>query len=446
MSTVEKVYHAIAIDDDGRLCKDIPESACKHQPQNFFKHIGSLTLSKLADSFVDPKLILTWLLTHLGSSSTAVGLLVPVREAGALLPQLFFAKWVRTRQQRKWVWAAGAAVQGLAALAMVLCVVMLPNSVAGFGIVCCLLVLAVARSFCSVSYKDVLGKTVSKSTRGTATGTAGTLAAAGLISFSVLLAADVIELSTHSILALLGIAAGLWLISALNFASLNEEKGSTDGGKNASESLMDEIKNSFKSQQFRLFVIARGLLVSTALAPPYLIMLVQQNAANSLASTLESFSLSVGSGQLGLLLLASALASLLSSFFWGHLADRSSRKVLILAAILASVALLTTFVLARYYSALLSLWYSLPVLLFLLMVAYQGVRLGRSTHLVDMATEDTRASFTAVSNSAIGVLLVLGGGFGLLAQLIGVTGVILIFSLMCLLATLVAFKLEEVQG
>jgi hypothetical protein len=445
MKTIEKVYQALAIDDEGRLCKDIPESACHQQPNHFFTHISSLTLSKLADSFVDPKLILSWLLANLGSSSATIGFLVPIREAGALLPQLFFSEWIRTRRKRKWVWAGGAIVQGLAVLAMVLCVVTLSNQQAAIGVLICLTLLAIARSFCSVSYKDVLGKTLSKSTRGTATGTASSIAASGIICFALALGFNLVELNTNSILMLLGAAGVLWIISAVNFMQLKEESAITKGGKNGAKNIYAQIKQTFQERQFTLFVLVRGVLTVTALAPPFLILLAQQNSQQPNHFASPSFSLSGDVSQFGGLLFASALASLTSSYFWGRLADRSSRRVLIFSAVLASCSLLATFLLELILPSALALWFTLPLILFVLMVAYQGVRLGRSTHLVDMANEDTRASYTAVSNSAIGILLLFGSAFGWLADQIGVNWVLLIFALMCAAAILMAVRLKEVQ-
>ena len=85
------------------------------------------------------------------------------------------------------------------------------------------------------------------------------------------------------------------------------------------------------------------------------------------------------------------------------------------------------------------------MLLFGLMIAYQGVRLGRSTHLVDMADEDTRAAYTALSNTVIGVLLLAGGGFSLVAHMFGGETVLAIMAAMSGLAIWAAWGLEEVQ-
>ncbi len=447
-SRLDKVYTALAIDDDGRLCKDIPDSVCDSQPQHFFTHIGSLTFSKLADSLVDPKLILSWLLSQLGTSSGLIGFLVPVREAGALLPQLFFSEWIRTRPKRKWVWAAGAAIQGLSVLLMLLSVIFLPNKTAGVAVLLCLALLAVARSFCSVSYKDVLAKTLSKSTRGTATGMAGSLASAGLIVFTCLLIFKVIELKVETILVLLGLAGGLWLLAAANFIRLKEQAGSTDGGQNGISGIGRRIVSAFSDKQFVLFLSVRGLLIATALAPPFLVMLLSDQANFSQAgnsATVEQ-PLFAQSGQFGFMLLASALASLTSSFWWGKLADRSSRKVLMLTALLAMFGLLASFLITQFWPEVLGKWFVLPLLLFVVMVAYQGVRLGRSTHLVDMANDSNRANFTAVSNTAIGLLMFSGAIFGWLAQSVGIAWVLFLFSIMCAAACLLAFLLKDVQS
>ena len=71
--------------------RNIPESACRCSATAFCVHVVALTLTKSADGLVDAKLVLPWLLGALGAPAFFVGLLVPIREAGALLPQLVIA-------------------------------------------------------------------------------------------------------------------------------------------------------------------------------------------------------------------------------------------------------------------------------------------------------------------------------------------------------------------
>lgn len=128
----------------------------------------------------------------------------------------------------------------------------------------------------------------------------------------------------------------------------------------------------WQDRQLQLFILVRGLLVPTALAPPYIVLLAAREGNLELKG-------------LGILVLVSALASFLSSYVWGRLADRSSRKVLMLTGGLGAAAMLGA-VLAVWLGLGETLW-ALPLALFVLMLAYHGVRQGRSVYLVDMAPE-----------------------------------------------------------
>jgi len=85
-------------------------------------------------------------------------------------------------------------------------------------------------------------------------------------------------------------------------------------------------------------------------------------------------------------------------------------------------------------------------LLFVLMIAHQGVRLGRSVHVVDMANRDDRAAYTALSNSVVGLILLAGGIFGVIAQWLGLGAVLVLFAVMAALAIRAAHGLDEVQA
>tara|TARA_R110002126_G_scaffold10841_9_gene49643 strand:+ start:80429 stop:81730 length:1302 start_codon:yes stop_codon:yes gene_type:complete len=427
-TTTDMAFQAIVIDDEGRVCADIPESACQQEPGNFFKHVGALALTKSADGLVDPKLVLSWLMTALGAPVALIGLLVPVREAGALLPQLLTAGYLRTLPRRKWAWAAGSAVQGLAAAAIGIIAISLTGAVAGWAIILALAVLALARSVCSVCYKDVLGKTIDRSRRGTATGLAGSIASVTVIVYALALSFQLVD-RMLLVTGGLFLAGAAWLLSGLLFATLKERKGATDGGKNALKEAWRNVTYLREDPQLVRFILTRGLLTATALAPPFMIAVGSQAGE--------------GYDRLGFLVLASALASLLSSFVWGRLSDRSSRKVLVFSALVAAIILAATSWLA--FVGALAGGYLLPVLLFGLMIAYQGVRLGRATHLVDMADADSRAAYTALSNTVIGILLLAGGLFSLVANWFGGEVVLAVMAGMSGLAIVAAWGLEEVQ-
>ncbi|MDZ7827271.1 MAG: MFS transporter [Gammaproteobacteria bacterium] len=431
-TAAEKVWLQLTGDDEGRVCRDIPEEACNAQPQNFLRHVVALAATKTGDGLADAKLVLAWLLGALGAPAFLIGFLVPVREAGALLPQLVTAGRIRRLPLRKRAWVVGSLIQGAAVLGMGITALMLEGAIAGWLIVGLLTLMSLARSVCSVSYKDVLGKTVSRSTRGTATGTASTLAAVAVLGFGVLLASGLLPLGVAPIALVLCVAGGLWILAALVFSTLSEQPGATEGGGSALSVVRAQIGLLGTDGQLRRFILVRSLLVATALAPPFLLALAGREHGAEL-------------GGLGGFVIASSLAAVTSTYLWGRLADVSSRRVLLWSGLLAALPLALAAILGIMAPSGLQQAPVLPLLLFLLMIAYQGVRLGRSTHVVDMADPDSRAAYTALSNTIVGLVLVLGGAAGFVAGAFGEAILLGLFAAMCLLAALLAAGLEEVQ-
>lgn len=112
------LYDLITGDEDARVCKDIPDESCKHQPVNFFLHLLSNFFTKLADEIASARLVFPWVLGLLGAPLLLVSLAVPIRESGVLLPQLFIAAKIRAQALRKYVWMFGGLAQWLRALGM----------------------------------------------------------------------------------------------------------------------------------------------------------------------------------------------------------------------------------------------------------------------------------------------------------------------------------------
>lgn len=395
----------------------------------YFIHVVSLTLTKLADGLIDPKLVLAWLLNAIGASGVLIGLLVPVREAGALLPQLLLARAIQRAQIRKYFWAIGAAVQGLAALGMAASAAFLPGKAAGWVIIALLAVLAIARSACSASYKDILARTVEKGTRGKVSGSAGTLAAIAVFIFAVLLSVGWLPREPLVISGAIALAGCLWLLGAATFTALKEP--SDDSASDADVSISGLMRPLKDDAEFRYYIATRAQLISTALAPPFLVMLGSGDG-------------DAGFGNLGILVLASSIASIISSYIWGALSDWSSRHTLMLAGAFSGLILMTAAMVGYFLNteagALIAGY------IFVSQVAYQGARAGRKTHLTDMDSDGHKSVYTALSNTLIGMLLLLGGLLGAVADLAGAEAVLLILALLSFSAIFSAYYLSEVQA
>lgn len=401
-------------------------SSLETKRTNFRTNVIALSMTRLADGLLNPKLVLAWLVTTLGGGAIWVGLLVPVREAGALLPQLFTAPRIKSTVIRKWWWVSGSIVQGVAALLIGISAFMFEGALAGAVIVGLVAILALARSIASVSYKDVLGKTVVKEKRGQVSGNASSISAIGIFIFGVLLMANVGD-RLLLVVGSLGLAAVLWLLAAYRFATLVEPPSMIQAPDN--RSVATQYWHFLRDDgELRWFIFVRALLVSTAIAPPFMLLL--GNGAGGVLS------------QLGALIVATSLASFVSGWVWGKLSDRSTRKVLVLSGIGGGVSLLAAAGATTH--GFIANPLVLPGLMFVLMTMYQGVRVARNTHLVNLADEDTRAAYTALSNTIIGIVLLATGLLGVVAAYIGVTQMVYLLGGSALLGGVFAWWLKEV--
>lgn len=435
----EKLYGYLAEDEDARVCKDIPESACNDQPQAFIAHLVALSMTKLGDSLVSARLVLPWILASLGAPSAFISALVPLRESLALLPQLIIAQQLRETPIRKWFWVVGSLGQAVALVGMLVSVLTLRESALGWAIVLLLTLFSIARGVCSVSIKDVQGKTISKTRRGRLSGLAASIAGLlAVITALVVLFAPTLfgtavsDGNTLIFAGLLGVAAMLWFAAAITYAQVPEVPGATEGGGNALIEALKSVRLLWQDKQFGRFVLTRALLVSSAFAIPYIVVMIQRSGEGSLTS-------------LGGLMLASGIAGMLAGRFWGKWSDSASHHVMAAAAFIAVAVMAAALALYTLASDWLAQQWLGGLLIFVAAVAHHGARVGRKTYLVDMATQENRAQFTAVSNTVIGIVLLLGIGLGAIDAVAGVEAVMLLLIALGIIAGLRALTLPNVQ-
>ncbi|MGX1198398.1 MFS transporter [Parvibaculum sp. MBR-TMA-1.3b-4.2] len=430
----QQIYDLAIGEDAARLCRDIPEAACHEQPRNFVRTTLSQAMSQISDGLVNPKTVLPWLLAAIGAPTFMVSLLVPIREALALFPQLIVGSVVRHFAVRKWFWVGGAIAQGLAALAMAAIVLAgFGGTATGWGIIVLLTLLSLARGVSSVASKDTLGKTVSKNRRGRVSGYATLIG--GIVTACVGAAVALIpELRERQdvILALIAAGGAFWIGGGLIFAGVEEVPGATEGGVGLMDSLNEMRGILFRDREFRHFLTARILLLSSALAAPIYVSIAHEATGGSLAS-------------LGLLMAATGVAGAVSSSIWGSLADRSSRMAMGLGSAIAGILAAVIAMLWIFMHSALAHPLVLVAALFILSIAHAGIRIGRKTQLVDMATSETRAQYTALANTLMGfALLVYGAILGAILSFSTLAALIFL-SASALAGTALSFALRNVQ-
>jgi hypothetical protein len=428
----ERVYDAVAGEEDERACEAIPDEACEEVPGNFTLNALNGASTKLAEQLASPGLVLPWMLGAVGAPATLVGFLVPIRRAGALLPQLAIAGHIRAYPRRKWFWVGAGVMQAAALVAMIPALLLLPPLQAGLAVVAALGLFSAASGVGSVAFKDVLAKTIPKGRRGRLLGVRAT--AGGLLALAAAAGLRAWMAEDDSLLPyalLLAAAALLWLLGAGFFALIRELPGSTEGGRNALEEARAGWRLLAEEPAFARFVAARALLLAAQLAAPFYALQAQEVTGVSAAN-------------LALFVMASSLAAVLSSPFWGRFSDASSRRVMVAGGIWTGL----TVALALSAEALPENAFGLVLfsLVFLSSgFAVAGVRLGRKTYLVDGAPGPKRPLMVAVANTLVGVMYAAAAGLGLLADHVGSFWVLVVLGTMAVGGTLLAWRLPEAE-
>jgi MFS family permease len=430
---LDQLYSLFANEEDARSCRDLDADACRWVPRNFFVILAASVCTKLGDALSSPKTVLAWVMATVGAPAAMVAMLVPIRESGSMLPQLALGQWVRQRPMRKSIWIAGSLLQSIAILGCAAAAAFTSGAVAGAIILVCLVLFSLARSLNSLAGKDVLGKTIPKGRRGRLSGWAASVS--GLLVLAVGVWFAVGEQSDQPVgfyACLLAAAGLLWIVAALIFSSLHEEPGETEGGANGWAEAWSQVALLKTDAPFRRFVVTRAMLLCSALTAPFYVMLAREQG-NTSVSLLGSF------------LVAGGLASSLSAPVWGTAADRSSRRVMIVAAVITAGLGIGMFALIKTAPSVAGRAWLFPAFFFGLGVAHAGVRAGRKTYLVDLAGGVKRTDYVALSNTLIGLLLLVVGGLTSAMSFLRPEELIVGLSQLGLFGAALAITLPEVE-
>jgi predicted MFS family arabinose efflux permease len=306
----------------------------------------------------------------------------------------------------------------------------LGSATAGALVVALLAAFSVASGVQSVTFKDVLAKTVPKGRRGRLLATrsflgAGLTLGAGL-AIRLLLSEDT---DASAFAWPLFIGAALWVVGVAIFALIGERPGHTDGGRSAITEVKKGMALLRREAGFRRFLATRGLLLAIPLATPFYVVLFHERLGGGL-------------GSLGVFIIATGVTGLVASPIWGWFADKSSRRVMLAAGLIGALAA----ALAVATTLLPEAWRTAPVLSIVLVVnafAYGGARLGRKTYLVDAAPSEERPLFVSSANTTIGALTIVGASLGAIGQAIGVEALVIVLGALCLLASVSAWLTPE---
>ncbi|WP_342351074.1 MFS transporter [Corynebacterium diphtheriae] len=361
-----------------------------NQQLNARKFIWSNGLQNIGDQIVAAKTVLPWLLHAAGASGFFIALLIPVREAGSMLPQAALTPWVVGKPQRKTIWVMGAVGQAAAGLAIA--AALLQGTSLAVAVIVLLAGLSLARSLTSIASKDVQGRVVPKGSRGLVTGKATALGGAA----SLIVGASLWLLREHItqtvIVGLIVLAALAWLVAALVFHTITEPEEQTH--TQSTNWWSDTWQLFVGDKDFRLFVIVRAFLLVSALSTSFIVVLSNQEGASL--------------GGLGVFMLASGLSALVGGRISGVWSDYSSRAVMSYGALASSIVVLVIVACSWWAPSALNVWL-FPLSFFVVNVVHTGIRVARKTYIVDMAEGDQRTRYVGAANTLMGVILLIVG-------------------------------------
>ncbi len=426
--------------NDSRGGPNDGEAAEVSEDYNARRFIWSNGLQNVGDQIVAAKTVLPWLMHAAGAPGFLIGLLVPIREAGSMLPQAAITRWVLGQPSRSRVWIIGSTGQFVSALGIGIVALFLRGWPLGISIILLLGALALFRSLCSISSKDVQGRTITKGRRGLINGQATMIGGSIGLATGLLISVILDQNSPTWILAAAIIVSSFsWLIASFIFAGIKEPDTSADG-EEANPTKESQGKNRWiascvelliHDRNFRNFVIVRSLMLVTALSTAFIVTLAAESGQ--------------AIGTLGFFMIASGLASVVGGRISGIWSDRSSRNVMAGGALFGSLVLFGLVAFSYWAPAGVNA-VVFPVGFFLVNLAHTAIRVARKTYVVDMAEGDQRTRYVADANTLMGVILLVVGALSGAVAVAGTEFALLFLAATGLLGVVFSRSLKEVSA
>lgn len=401
------------------------------EDHNAHRFIWSNGLQNIGDQIVAAKTVLPWLLQSAGAPGFFVAMLVPIRESGSMLPQAALTPWVTSQPDRRRLWVIGSVGQGIAAALIGVAALLLQGWPLGLAVVLLLGVLSLFRALCSITSKDVQGRTIHKGNRGLITGRATALGGGVALAIGLVLFFLPGQVPIWLIATLIFGAAAAWLIAALIFHTIREPEYEDQVPADINRGWFRDCVELFTGdREFRRFVIVRALMLVTALSTAFIVTLAHETGQNL--------------NGLGAFLIASGLAALIGGRISGIWSDASSKQVMAIGSAAASVVIILIVASAQWAPAAVNAWL-MPIGFFAVNLAHTSVRVARKTYVVDMAKGDQRTRYVSAANSLMGLILLGTGAISGVIALAGSAAALLFLAVVGLVGTVASVRLKDVS-
>ncbi len=388
--------------------------------RSFVLGILNGTAFGFAEALIDPPVVLTWFISQLTSSNLLIGLVAPLGNAGWFLPQIFVSTRIQRMPRTMPAYVASAVVRTVAWLLVAAAVWMVDDPtlllISFFALYS---IARVSSGLGGLSFFDVIAKTVPARRRGSFFAwrqlVGGVLGLGGGWIVKTILNSPALPFPDgHAFLFLIycvGMALGM-----LAFALVREPPGVVSAGP---VTMDDQLRRSRRLVQadpvYRRYMAARVALGLTSVALPF----YGVYAKNVLGAS---------GGMAGIYVAARIGAMLMFNLSWGRLSDRRGNQLVMRLLSLGSGA---TALLALGLVGLIGLvqpqgswlpYVALPIFFLDGAVRPAQMMVG-SNFLLELAPEGERSLYLGLSNTLLGVVILISGLSGLVVDAFGFAGV-----------------------
>ena len=383
--------------------------------RNFILHVINGALFALGDALTSTPLVMTAFFSQLTTSNLLIGLLSPLRDAGWFLPQFFLAPMVERTRRKINAYRAGTTFRMIAWIALVVCMFTIEDRATLLvASLFCLGVFSILAGFAGLPFIIITAKIIPPNRRGLVFGLrqfiGGGLGimAGGVVA--LLLGGNMGFQFPRNYAVLFAFAAVGYALSYTSLGFVHEEPDEVPA---RSTRIMTNLRQAWQialnNAQYRRYLMMRiALLVGTACIP---FMTVY---AKRVLHVNDSF--------IGSLVSVTLASSLLSNPLWARLSDRRSNRLVMI--ITTSMGLLycaaAAFVTSAASNAPAGIAQGLLVMMFVISGAMlAGMNLVSMPLMIEIAEPAQQSLYFGLSNTLLGVVLLLTAGVGLIVDRLG---------------------------
>jgi MFS family permease len=397
-------------------------SVASNVRRNFVLGICNGALYNLAENLIDPALVLTWFLARLSASNVLIGLVVPLRDAGWFLPQLFVAPYLARLPFKRPTYSAAALVRSLAWTTMAVIVLTQHDpTVLIVGFFVPFAINSLTSGWAGLPFMDIVAKTIPVERRGSYFGTrllaGGLLSIAGSLVVRLALSEQLGRMFPANVGQLMAISALFAVSGLVVFTLVIEPPGEIGQVASMSAHLGRAVSLPRRDRNFGLFLATRVLLMAAQMATPFFAVYAARE-------------LGAGPEMVSVYLASSTTASLVSNLEWSRLSDRHGNRAVIRLAASLGLAMTLLAWLSRPVDRVLNLTTLAPWLfavVFALVGAFQsGIGLGGMSLLLEIAPSADRGLYVGLANTVLGVTLLSTSVGGVLVDWLGYRGLFLL--------------------